>query len=167
MQEDRFKSAGRIHARAREFRGRFLNILAVIERDIALLLTGYFCTEDPLKQELFFDRVACHMSLEQKRKLLVEIVEQDYPRYWDNNRKLLQDIQKLQELRNKLAHSIVDVSDQALDRPFEQGIGFVQWKGGTPITEQEFDEWCARANTVASALGDIKRLLPFKEVATD
>jgi len=143
----------------------FLNLLAVIERDIALLLTGYFCTEDPLKQELFFDRIACRMSLEQKRILLAEIVKEDYPRYWERNGKFLLDLQQLQELRNKLAHSIVDVSDQALKRPLEEGIGFVQWKGGTPITEQELDQWCARANMLLGTLAEIKSLLPFKETA--
>ena len=161
-----FKSARRIHERAREFRGRFLNHLAVIERDIALLLTEYFCTEDPLKQELFFDRIACRMSLEQKRVLLAEIVKRDYPRYWDDNGQFLQDLKQLQELRNKLAHSIVDVSNPALERPIDQGVGFVQWNGGVPITEQELDQWCAQANMVSGTLADIKRLLPFKETAS-
>ncbi|MDQ3287743.1 MAG: hypothetical protein M3Q42_05665 [Pseudomonadota bacterium] len=165
MSDDRFKSAGRIHERARDFRGRFLNHLAVIERDIALLLTDYFCTEDPLKQELFFGRIACRMSLEQKRTLLTEIVKQDYPRYWDQNGQFLKDLKHLQELRNKLAHSIVDVSNAALDRPIEQGVGFVQWNEGSPITETELDQWCARANMVSGTLAEIKRLLPLKEIA--
>ena len=73
-------AAGRIHERAREYRGRFLTHVAVIERDIAAILTSYFCTEDPSKQELFFSRVAGRMSLDEKRVLLTEIVKRDYPR---------------------------------------------------------------------------------------
>jgi len=160
---ENFAAAQKLHALAREFRGRFLNHLAVIEHDIAKLLTEYFCTSDTFKQELFFERVACRLSLEQKRVLLVDLVKNDYPRYWEENSSFINDLKELQEFRNKLAHSILDVSDETLSRPLEEGISFVQWKKGAPITEREFDEWCARANMVSSTLTDIKRLLPFKE----
>jgi hypothetical protein len=73
------------------------------------------------------------------------------------------DLQRLQEFRNKLAHSVVDVSDTALARPFELGVGFVQWKAGEPITEKEFDDWVVRANMVLGTLDEIKMLLPYKE----
>ena len=78
---EKFRAAERLHARAREFRGRFLNSVAVIEHDIAKLLTDYFCRDDPAKQELFFERIACRMSLEEKRSMLVAIVREDYPGY--------------------------------------------------------------------------------------
>lgn len=156
-------NAERIHQRARDYRGRFLNHLAVIERDIALLLTSYFCTEDLSKQKTFFNSIARQMSLQAKRMVLVEIVKEDYPRYWEENSQFLTDLQHLQEFRNKLAHSVVDVSDVALCRPIEQGISFVQWKGGEPITEGEFDDWIVRANMVLGVLNEVKRLLPYKE----
>lgn len=161
---ENFVAAERLHARAREYRGRFLNHIAVIERDIALLLTAYFCTTDGLKQELFFDRIACKMSLEEKRKLLTEIIKKDYPNYWKENSDFLKDIQELQIFRNKLAHSILDVSDEALARPLDAGVGFVQWKNAVPIPVDEFDNWCVRAKMVSGTLQDIKRLLPYKEM---
>ncbi len=161
--QDRYVAAGRIHQRAREYRGRFLNHVAVIERDIARLLTDYFCTSDPCKKALFFENIACRMSLEEKRTLLIEIVKADYPRYWQEHAQFLQDLQKLQAFRNRLAHSVVDVSDKALARDIEQGVGFVQWNGGTPITERELDDWCVRANMVSETLAEIKMLLPYKE----
>jgi len=163
--DENFKSAHSLHARARDFRGRFLNHIAVIERDIALILTEYFCTIDPSKQEIFFERIACKMSLEEKRSLLIVIVKRDYPNYWKDHQKFLQDLQQLQEFRNKLAHSVLDVSDEALARPLEDGVGFLEWKKGVPITEQELDEWCARAQMVGSTLAGIKMLLPYKQHA--
>lgn len=36
-------AAERLHARAREFRGRFLHSIAVIEHDAIRHITGYFC----------------------------------------------------------------------------------------------------------------------------
>ena len=155
--------AGQLHERARQFRGVFLNHVAVIERNIALLLTHYFCTEDPSKQAIFFNSIASAMSLNAKRSVLIEIVRKDYPRYWDEHSQFLLDLQRLQEFRNKLAHSVVDVSDAALARPLNLGVGFVQWKEGEPITEKEFDDWIVRANMVLGTLDEIKMLLPFKE----
>lgn len=72
-------------------------------------------------------------------------------------------MQNIQEFRNKLAHSVVDVSDEALARPLDEGVGFVQWKKGTPITENEFQDWEVRTSMVNSKLSEIKRLLPYKE----
>lgn len=160
---ENFRAAGRLHARAREFRGEFLNSVAVIEHDIAKLLTDYFCRDDSAKQELFFERIACRMSLEEKRSILVAIVKEDYPSYWEEHASFLNDIQQLQGFRNKLAHSVLDVSDEALSRPIEAGVGFIQWKAGAPVTQSEFDDWCVRANMVLGTLNEIRMLLPFKE----
>ena len=91
---ENFAAAQKLHALAREYRGRFLNSVAAIEHDIAQLLTEYFCTSDPFKQELFFERIACRQSLEEKRNLLIEIVKNDYPRYWQENAaEFLKDLQ--------------------------------------------------------------------------
>lgn len=157
------RACEKVHEQARYLRGRFLNTVAVIEHDISSILTQYFCIDDEEKRELFFSEVAGRMTLNAKRALLIKIVRRDYARYWDENGTFLVTLEDIQTLRNKLAHSIVDVSDGALTRPLEDGIGFVQWKGGQPITEAEFNEWEVKANMVLSTLSDIKRLLPFKK----
>jgi len=126
-------------------------------------LTYYFCTDDPSKQAIFFDSIVSAMSLNAKRSVLVEIVKKDYPRYWDEHSQFLLDLKRLQEFRNRLAHSVVDVSDAALARHLDLGVGFVQWKEVEPITEKEFDDWVVRANMVLGTLDEIKMLLPFKE----
>ena len=56
-------AATRIHEKARYLRGRFLNHVAVIERDITLILTAYFRTSDTEK-----------LSLSRKKDILVEMV---------------------------------------------------------------------------------------------
>lgn len=163
--ERKVAAAQRLHEKARYLRGRFLNSVAVIERDIAVILTEYFCPEDEEKRTLFFTRVAGNISLQRKKEILIEIVKNDYPRYWEENKKFLQDLNNIQEFRNKLAHSILDVSDEALARRIDEGVGFVQWKKGEPITDAEFQDWEVRANVLSSTLFDIKRLLPFKETS--
>jgi hypothetical protein len=156
-------AAKKLHEKARYLRGRFLNSVAAIEHDIAVILTEYFCTVDESKRELFFEKVAEKLSLQNKKEILIEIVRNDYPSFWEENKQFLIDLQHIQEFRNKLAHSVLDVSDEALARPIEEGVGFVQWKKGSPVTDKEFQEWEVRANMVSSTLADIKQLLPFKE----
>ena len=131
----------RLHEKARNLRGRFLNSVAVIEHDIAVILTEYFCTEDESKRELFFAKVVEKLSLQKKKEILIEIVKVDYPRYWEENKEFLNSLQLIQEFRNKLAHSILDVSDEALERPLKEGISFVQWRKGAPVTDDEFEEF--------------------------
>jgi hypothetical protein len=162
---ERMKAAQRIHERARYLRGRFLNSVAVIERDIAVLLTDYFCTDDPEKRELFFKYVvtAPSFSLSANKQVLIRIVKKDYPRYWDEHREILKHLDDIMTFRNKLAHSIVDVSEAALARPVEKGVGFVDWKEGEPITDKQFEDWEVKTNMVSTCLLEIKRLLPFRE----
>ncbi len=156
-------AAKKIHEKARYLRGRFLNSVAVIERYITVILTEYFCTEDEFKRDLFFNKVAGKFTLNKKKIILIDIVKNDYPRYWEENKQFLIDLQSIQEFRNKLAHSVVDVSDEALGRSIEEGVGFVQWKKGEPVTDKEFEDWEVRANMVSSVLSGIKRLLPIKQ----
>lgn len=160
---NKFDAARKLHEKARYLRGRFLNSVAVIERKIAVILTEYFCTIDENKRELFFEKVAEKMSLQRKKEVLIEIVKSDYPRYWEENKQFLVSLQQIQEFRNKLAHSVLDVSDEALERPLDEGVGFVQWEKGVPVTDKEFQKWEVKANMLISTLSGIKQLLPFKE----
>ena len=93
------------------------------------------------------------------------IVRRDYPSYWDDHSAFLKDLKELQAFRNQLADSVLDVSDEMLARPLEDGLLLVQWKSGAPISGREFDEWCSRASMVSTTLAEIKMLLPFKERA--
>ncbi len=164
-EEKRIRAAKKIHEKARYMRGRFLNSVAVIEHKISLILTEYFCSHDEGKRKIFFNKImnAHFFSLNAKRDILIEIVKKDYPLYWKENQAELKDLKTIIEFRNKLAHSIVDVSAAALARPIEEGIGFIEWNKGQVINDDEFQNWDVRTNMVSSCLEDIKHLLPFKQ----
>lgn len=162
-EEQKIAAAKKLHEKARQLRGRFLNHVAVIERDVAVIITEYFCREDEEKRDLFFAKVAERLPLRTKRDILFDIVKNDYPSYWEEHKELLANLQKIQDFRNKLAHSVLDVSDEALSRPLEEGVGFLQWKKGKPVTDKEFDDLAANANMVTSVLRDIRTMLPYKE----
>lgn len=84
-----------------------------------------------------------------------------YEGYWVENKAILRGLAEIQHFRNRLAHSVIDVSDEALSRPISDGVGFIQWKKGEPVTDGEFDEYIVRANMISSALTDIRELLRF------
>jgi hypothetical protein len=165
-EEKKIRAAMAIHEKARFYRGRFLNFIACIEHDIAHILTEYFCTIDSGKRKIFYEDIvtSSFFSLSKKKDILIKIVQVDYPLYWKEHREVLSAFQKILEFRNKLAHSRVDVSDEALAREIKDGIGFTDWKDGEPITDSEFSKWEMKAGKISSCLVDIKRLLPFKQV---
>lgn len=168
-EQKKIQAAKLIHEKARYYRGRFLNSVACIEHDIAHILTDYFCTFDLGKRKIFYDDIVTRgfFTLNRKKDVLMKIVQLDYPRYWKKHKEVFSTFKKILEFRNQLSHSIVDVSDEALARPIEEGIGFTDWKDGKPITEEEFNDWEVKANMISSCLTDIKRLLPYKQVKPD
>jgi len=156
------RAAEKIHELARQFRGRFLNSVAVIERDIVLILKEYSsrnCIPNEFKNTLHDAKSNNFTKFEKNIKALFEILKHDFDFYWNDYSYDLEHLDSIRRFRNKIAHSIIDVSDSALERPIEKGIGFVEWDKGVPMTEIQLNDWIVKANMVSSCLSDIKRLL--------
>lgn len=103
MDHDKKEAAARkIHEKARYIRGQFLNSVAAIEREIALILTDYFCTLDEMKREIFFKDIvtAQFFSLNSRKEVLIKIVKDDYPFYWDENSSVLRSLDEIISFRN-------------------------------------------------------------------
>jgi hypothetical protein len=160
-------AARALHAKAREYRGSFLNSLACIESKLDHWLTDYFSASSIGKRKLLFEEIITKIQIGRKKKILLKIIQTDYPIYWKEHETILRELQNIIDFRNGLAHSLLDVSDSALARPASEGIGFSDWKNGLPITDREFDEWRVKANMIYSCLGDLDVLLPWKQVQSD
>jgi len=100
--EEKVSAAKSLHEKARHLRGRYLNSMAVIEHNLAVLFTEHFCRDDEEKKKIFFEGVMKPMSLDRKKKLLVKIVKADHPIYWNEHHDILKKIDDLQEFRNAL-----------------------------------------------------------------
>jgi len=146
-------------------RGGFLNQVAVIEHKMATILTEYFCRECPDKQKLFFDHIITKASfgLRAKKTILFKIIRQDYPGYWEREQHIRKDFDDVADFRNRLAHCIVDFSEDAFSRPLDDGVAFVDRDDCTPITNRVYNDFEVKANMIHSCLNDIERLLSFKE----
>ena len=123
-EDEKYHAMRNIHARARDMRGGFLNRVAVIEHRMANILTDYFCRDCPDKQKLFFEHIATSGSfgLRAKKRILYRIIKQDYPRYWEREQEHLKEFDQVADFRNRLAHCVIDVSDEVISRPLDEGI---------------------------------------------
>jgi len=159
--------AKRMHAYARDWRGRVLNTAAVIERDIALIIAHYFCTDE--KKLFFFSEVATShfFSFRSKIMILKKILKKDYQFFLENCPNLLGNLEKVKNYRNVIAHSTLDVTDDALKRKPEKGIGFIRYQDGSRsvnvLSEIDFNEWNGVMGNVSSDLSTLKMILGIDE----
>jgi Mg2+ and Co2+ transporter CorA len=151
--EDRVLACKKIHEKANSFRGLFLNRVAVIEEKISTMLTNMLPLED--KRRPFAKR-----PLEKKRQILFKKIQDDYSWYWNENKRHLEPLEEIIKFRNKLAHSVLDVTEQTLERPIADGVGFAGWERGKPVTDAYFNETIVKTTMIISCLSDIGKFLP-------
>ncbi len=163
------KVAQEYHAYAREIRGRYLNSAAVLDIELAEILSEYFCKEST--KDLFFAEIATSQpfSFRFKIELLSKILKLDYQGYLEEYPELLKTLNNIKEYRNKLAHATIDVSDEALSKDKITGVGFVTYKNGKKVVEfltlEQANKRQAEINTIFSNIRDIKNLLPYKYIS--
>jgi hypothetical protein len=161
--DEKIRLAQRLHSYARDWRGRILNTTAVIERNIALLISSYFCKEE--KKYFFFSEVATShfFSFRSKINILRQILRKDYQFFLDRNPAFFKEIEKVIKFRNLIAHALIDVSDEALKRNPKEGVGFVSYSDGVKsikvFTEADFNEMNGIMGNVSSELATLMRFV--------
>ena len=155
-----------LHEHARQVRGRYLNSAAVLELEIARLITAYFC-EDSARRDFFFSEVATGQSLmfAAKIKLLTKILKRDFRLYLEGHPQLLIQLDAARKYRNDLAHATLDVSDASLNKTEVDGIGLVFFRDGEQqvrfVTLTESEERQAEINVLISAARELQMLFPL------
>jgi len=167
--EARYKKervAEKYHEFARELRGRYLNCAAVLDTQLAEILTEYFCKDD-YRRDLFFSEIATgqQFSFRVKIELLTKILKNDCKEYINIHPELLKTLSRIKDYRNKLAHATIDVSDEALSKDKISGVGLVIYRNGKReidfITFEEAEKRQVEINMMFSNITDIKKLLPL------
>lgn len=161
---EKVKTAQEYHKIARELRGRILNDVAVMDTLMAEILTEYFC-RNSLQKDLFFSEIATSpwFGLKSKFDLIRKILERDFDFYLKKYPKIGNDVKKIREFRNRLAHATIDVSDEALKETKIKGVGFVIYKDGKKrvdlVTFEKSEDYAVKINMVLGNLSDILRLV--------
>ncbi|WP_085904468.1 hypothetical protein [Kiloniella majae] len=158
-QKAREELVGYVHEKAREIRGTYLNYVSVIEAYLYEIITNYFCKDGEFRKELFSERILERMSLEQKKVIMQKIMMKNFPTQWSNRKEVFSKIERVQKIRNKLAHSTVDVSEEALSRPINLGVGFDLYENAKPIDDKTFEEMKADAVKVMIIIQEFGNLI--------
>jgi hypothetical protein len=112
--EEKIQSSMRLHEYVRNWRGQLINSVSVIDLQLALIISKFFAKEERFL--LFFSEVATSQSMtfSKKREMMRIIFQQDPLLETDKDRNLLKELQEIGTFRNILAHSVLDVSEEAL-----------------------------------------------------
>jgi hypothetical protein len=162
--DSRIAFAQLLHEHARQVRGRYLNSAAVLELEIARLITAYFC-DNSARRDFFFSEVATGQSLmfAAKIRLLTKILKRDFHPYLDGHPLLLGQLDSARKYRNDLAHATLDVSDAALGKTDVDRIGLVFFRDGEKqvrfVTLAESEERQLEINTLISYARELQMLL--------
>ena len=166
--DEKVKAVQSIHAHVRDWRGRLLNSAAVNERQIAQIITWYFC--DERRRDFFFSEIATSyfFSLRAKIDILSKILKTDYEFFLDEQPDFLKDVNEMKYFRNLLAHATLDLSDKALSRDPRKGVGFLQFHDGKRevkvVTEEDFNNWNATCGMVSSFLSTFEQNVRVPEL---
>ena len=145
-------------------RGTLLNTVAVLDAQIAEIISHYFCNVEH-RRALFMSDIATaqFFSLRMKEAVLKKIVKLECGFYLERNPGLFKEFEAIRNFRNDLAHAIIDVSEEALIRGPTESIGFVSFKDGKEhtrrVTPAEADSYNARAGMLLGNLKEIALIL--------
>jgi hypothetical protein len=98
------------------FRGIFLNRMTVIERIIEMVIANHFCHKE--KQVEFTDFLLGekYISFDAKKSAFYQILAKHHKDYYKSKKAIFDMIDYVQPERNKIAHYMVCVTDEALER---------------------------------------------------
>lgn len=110
------------------FRGSFLNTMTFIERIIELFIANHFCKEE--KQIEFTDFLLGekHISFDAKKSAFYQILEKHHKDLYDSKKDMLVLIEYVQPERNKIAHYMICLNDEAIEKfKVDKTFGLLQY----------------------------------------
>lgn len=141
-------------------RGRFLDQVIVIERLIDDIISRHFCPED-YRFHLLFSLVATELTFHSRIKTLKTVLECCYPELLGKHPNLIKDIKKIKEFRNKIAHSMLDSSEDFLEKEYDDRIRLEFYRKGEKkylvVKKDDIMERLKACSQVVLALVDIQR----------
>jgi len=122
-------------------RGYFINEVIVIARLMDRHIVKHF-TDDADKQmeliELFISTK--RVSFEGKRQAFKAIVDKYYPTRFKDKDKIYANLKKIEDLRNILAHNILDTRQEAVESIKNGVIGFLSFHNESILITYNKDE---------------------------
>ena len=148
-----------LHKLAAELRGKFLNKSAWIETLLGDILASYFCSD--VNRRVLFSEVANDMRSSTKAALLEKILQHSFPQLREAHPRLKKRLDSLRTFRNRLAHSHIDTSEDALAAKKFDEVTFVFYEDEEMkrqcVTRADAKRRATEANQLQNDLLDIQR----------
>jgi hypothetical protein len=140
--DNRFRQ---VNILAKEIRGPFLEHAIVIERLIEDIISWHFCPDEE-RRLLLFSLVISEpdFTFSSKIEIIDKILKLHYPDLAKKYPKLVAELTKVRKFRNRIAHAMLDTSDDFLAGNFTDRIQLIYFEDGQTkhqvITTAERDE---------------------------
>jgi len=143
-----------------EIRGRLLGQIVFIEKMIDFYIAKHFCKDDDYAIELvdllLGDRF---VSFESKRSVFDILIKKYNKEYYTDNKSIFEDLTYLQTQRNRYAHLIQDVGEEAVNKfILDKTIGLVKFKEKTEPFWYSREEIIKIENKVKNVYESLYRL---------
>lgn len=143
-----------------EIRGKFLDQAISIEMLIDDIVSRHFCPEKD-RRNLLFSLVTPELTFSTRIKILETVLERCYPNLLRKYPNLIKEVGRIRDFRNKIAHSMLDTSDEFLRKEYADRIRLVFYKKGEPkyliIKKDAMRERLKACTQVVLALVDIQK----------
>ncbi|HZS73822.1 MAG TPA: hypothetical protein VFA69_04885 [Candidatus Nitrosotalea sp.] len=118
------------------YRGKYLIMSNWVEDTIGGLISEHFIPKDKNKRDLLYSLILINIPFNSKIRIFLQILERSYPSLNDKHSSLKQDLERIRNLRNRFAHSVLDTSDEFLEKKQYDRINLEFHKDG----ERKFHE---------------------------
>ncbi len=159
MRLEKEKQLFHLYDLSKEIRGSFLDQAIAIEMLITDIISRHFCPEEA-RRSLFFSLVPPELTFSTKIRILETILELCYPDLLEKYPTLIKEIKKIKNFRNRVAHSMLDTTEEFLKKKYNDRIGLESYKKGRKryliLTVGEKQERLKACTPVVRALIDVQ-----------
>ncbi len=132
-----------------------------IELLVGDIISRHFCPEEE-RHSLLFSLVIneTDLTFSSKINIFSQLLQLKYPDLLNRYPKVIDDLEKVRRFRNRIAHAMLDATEEFLGKKYEDRIQLVYYKGGEEkkqvVTEKEILERLKGCSQLVLALSDMQ-----------
>jgi len=161
-QREIWERLDKLYKRDVKYRGRVLTLSITIEHILSEIISHHFCSNE-YQRNLMFSLILTESGLMFKKKILIfkKLMELQYSDLLKKYPELVDSLEDVRDFRNKLAHFMLDTSEETIRKNAKEQINLIYHKNGRkhPITiskDKFFKKWEA-CNTVIKTLIKVRK----------
>lgn len=155
------KQLDKLYALDRHIRGSYILQANWIENLITEGIAQHFCPNDPERKNFMISLVLKEIFFSPKINIYLNLIELEYPKANVKLKEFRKRLEEIRNLRNRLAHAVLDTSDDFLNKKQTDRIRLQYYKDGKKefqeITTGEIDSFLGDTTAVMLIILDINK----------